>query len=190
MTTFPTTTSLPFQRKNGRWKLEMNQTASKKPYKDDWFTEREGEGGREFYVLVLALLSVLVLCRFRMSCLYEINRWWRSHVNLWTLYLLFLGQMVSFVLAMGSITSSLVASLGNLFTAALLLFLLALALYMISRYCMLWASGCRCWRAPYTIILQLLGLSFDLWQHIAVQAPKTTGTLLFFLFFWGEGGYD
>eukprot|EP00258_Populus_trichocarpa_P036575 XP_024452594.1 solute carrier family 35 member F2 [Populus trichocarpa] len=47
-----------------------------------------------------------------MSCLYEINRWWRSHVNLWTLYLLFLGQMVSFVLAMGSITSSLVASLG------------------------------------------------------------------------------
>jgi hypothetical protein len=33
--------------------------------------------------------------------------------------------MVSFVLAMGSITSSLVASLGNLFTAALLLFLLA-----------------------------------------------------------------
>ncbi|KAG5248564.1 solute carrier family [Salix suchowensis] len=47
-----------------------------------------------------------------MSFWYNIDRWWRSHGNLRTLYLLLLGQMVSFVLAMGSFTSSLVSSLG------------------------------------------------------------------------------
>ncbi|KAJ6389632.1 hypothetical protein OIU77_027870 [Salix suchowensis] len=47
-----------------------------------------------------------------MSFWFNIDRWWRSHGNLRTLYLLLLGQMVSFVLAMGSFTSSLVSSLG------------------------------------------------------------------------------
>ncbi|KAH9674703.1 hypothetical protein KPL70_018566 [Citrus sinensis] len=41
-----------------------------------------------------------------------INSWWRSHVTLRTLYLLFLGQLVSFTLALMSFTSSLIADLG------------------------------------------------------------------------------
>ncbi|KAL9428055.1 hypothetical protein AB3S75_030111 [Citrus x aurantiifolia] len=41
-----------------------------------------------------------------------INSWWRSHVTLRTLYLLFLGQLVSFTLALTSFTSSLIADLG------------------------------------------------------------------------------
>ncbi|KAB2607766.1 solute carrier family 35 member F1-like [Pyrus ussuriensis x Pyrus communis] len=40
------------------------------------------------------------------------TNWWRSHGTLRTLYLLLLGQLVSFVLAMMSFTSSLIASLG------------------------------------------------------------------------------
>ncbi|GAY33170.1 hypothetical protein CUMW_006020 [Citrus unshiu] len=40
-----------------------------------------------------------------------INSWWRSHVTLRTLYLLFLGQLVSFTLALMSFTSSLIADL-------------------------------------------------------------------------------
>lgn len=41
------------------------------------------------------------------------TNWWRSHGTLRTLYLLFLGQVVSFVLALMSFTSSLIATLGN-----------------------------------------------------------------------------
>ncbi|KAL6273505.1 hypothetical protein ACE6H2_024197 [Prunus campanulata] len=40
------------------------------------------------------------------------TNWWRSHGTLRTLYLLFLGQVVSFVLALMSFTSSLIATLG------------------------------------------------------------------------------
>lgn len=39
--------------------------------------------------------------------------WWSRHVNMRTLYLLLLGQLVSFVLALMSFTSSLIANLGN-----------------------------------------------------------------------------
>ncbi|KAL6141783.1 hypothetical protein ACLB2K_060070 [Fragaria x ananassa] len=38
--------------------------------------------------------------------------WWRRHVNMRTLYLLLLGQLVSFFLALMSFTSSLIANLG------------------------------------------------------------------------------
>ncbi|KAJ8899606.1 hypothetical protein K2173_018580 [Erythroxylum novogranatense] len=38
--------------------------------------------------------------------------WWRNHCSLRTVYLLFLGQLVSFSLALSSFTSSLVANLG------------------------------------------------------------------------------
>ncbi|PON83138.1 Solute carrier [Trema orientale] len=41
-----------------------------------------------------------------------INSWWRNHGSLRTLYVLFLGQLVSFTLALMSFTSSLIASLG------------------------------------------------------------------------------
>ncbi|KAK9921223.1 hypothetical protein M0R45_029742 [Rubus argutus] len=44
--------------------------------------------------------------------LYPPRTWWRSHVSLRTLYLLLLGQLVSFVLALMSFTSSLIANLG------------------------------------------------------------------------------
>ncbi|XP_062005455.1 uncharacterized protein LOC133722595 [Rosa rugosa] len=40
------------------------------------------------------------------------SAWWRSHVNLRTLYMLFLGQLLSFFLALMSFTSSLIANLG------------------------------------------------------------------------------
>ncbi|RXH76266.1 hypothetical protein DVH24_019154 [Malus domestica] len=46
------------------------------------------------------------------SCLSSATNWWRSHGTLRTLYLLLLGQLVSFVLAMMSFTSSLIATLG------------------------------------------------------------------------------
>jgi solute carrier family 35 protein F1/2 len=42
-----------------------------------------------------------------------LNDWWRTHATWQTLYLLFLGQVVSFVLALMSFTSSLIANLGN-----------------------------------------------------------------------------
>ncbi|XP_048322145.2 uncharacterized protein LOC107432192 isoform X2 [Ziziphus jujuba] len=41
-----------------------------------------------------------------------LNSWWRNHATLGTLYLLFLGQVVSFVLALMSFSSSLIAQLG------------------------------------------------------------------------------
>ncbi|KAL5545882.1 hypothetical protein UlMin_005569 [Ulmus minor] len=41
-----------------------------------------------------------------------VSNWWRSHGSCRTLYLLFLGQLVSFFLALMSFTSSLIASLG------------------------------------------------------------------------------
>ncbi|GMY25170.1 solute carrier family 35 member F2-like [Fagus crenata] len=41
-----------------------------------------------------------------------LNDWWRTHATWQTLYLLFLGQVVSFVLALMSFTSSLIANLG------------------------------------------------------------------------------
>ncbi|GAV66094.1 DUF914 domain-containing protein [Cephalotus follicularis] len=41
-----------------------------------------------------------------------LNDWWTRHVNLRTFYLLLLGQVLSFVLAITSFTSSLVADLG------------------------------------------------------------------------------
>lgn len=44
----------------------------------------------------------------------NLNGRWRSHETWKTIYLLFLGQVVSFVLALGSFTSSLIADLGNL----------------------------------------------------------------------------
>ena len=44
----------------------------------------------------------------------NLNGCWRSHETWQTIYLLFLGQVVSFVLALGSFTSSLIADLGNL----------------------------------------------------------------------------
>ena len=115
-----------------------------------------------------------------MSFWYNIDRWWRSHANLRTLYLLLLGQTVSFVLAMASFTSSLVSSLGNLSWSAAVLIIL-----WFWRYWMLWESGCRCWRAPYTILLQLLGLSSGVRHHFAVQTPETAGILIFFhWWFW------
>lgn len=42
-----------------------------------------------------------------------LNTWWRRHATLRTLYLLFLGQVVSFALALLSFFSSLIATLGN-----------------------------------------------------------------------------
>ena len=41
------------------------------------------------------------------------SSWWRNHETKKTLYLLFLGQVVSSTLALMSFTSSLIASLGN-----------------------------------------------------------------------------
>lgn len=58
------------------------------------------------------------LCEFSLTM-----NWWRSQATLRILFLLLLGQLVSFVLALCSFTSSLVANLGNHFTKTLLSFL-------------------------------------------------------------------
>ncbi|GLT94676.1 hypothetical protein SLE2022_124050 [Rubroshorea leprosula] len=42
----------------------------------------------------------------------DVGSWWRTHVTLNTLFILFLGQVVSFVMAIMSFTSSLIADLG------------------------------------------------------------------------------
>lgn len=42
-----------------------------------------------------------------------VNSWWRNHATLRILYLLFLAQLVSFLLALCSFLSSLIAKLGN-----------------------------------------------------------------------------
>lgn len=46
---------------------------------------------------------------------FALRDWWRSHATWRTAYLLFLGQVVSFVMALMSFTSSLIADLGKLF---------------------------------------------------------------------------
>ena len=46
---------------------------------------------------------------------FGLRDWWRSHATWRTAYLLFLGQVVSFVMALMSFTSSLIADLGKLF---------------------------------------------------------------------------
>ncbi|XP_056159615.1 uncharacterized protein LOC130135153 isoform X1 [Syzygium oleosum] len=47
-----------------------------------------------------------------MTCFDAVSSWWRSHGTWRMVYLLFLGQVVSFVMALGSFSSSLIADLG------------------------------------------------------------------------------
>ncbi|KAI6697868.1 hypothetical protein NL676_017987 [Syzygium grande] len=47
-----------------------------------------------------------------MTCFEAVSSWWRSHGTWRMVYLLFLGQVVSFVMALESFSSSLIADLG------------------------------------------------------------------------------
>lgn len=115
--------------------------------------------------------------------------WFRNHGTKRTLYLLFLGQVVSFTLALMSFTSSLIANLGNftenpvqisVFFVCFVFFRLLdyifclfsscihLVLFFIFIIIIIMGFYCRCGCSSYTKLFRLLEFGFGLWGYLAV----------------------